>query len=239
MTLIIPDPRFEAPELFYPRRKPVGRVRVNKDHWAYKLANHFYLPKNAAFVKDMIGKQDLVTSGCTFTQNTLNSSDAGHMGSITYDNLGAGFMLLHMSWQETYNTGPHYIYNPTVTFHVIRIHYDQFGTPTNQFTLSGRGDGSTTESTSTGPSIPASTDLAKSFVYLFNWRFTDVLDIWINGVKVASAASTTLAAVSGATGNLMPDTKANLYSAMMGGAKLSDAQARSLSMNPYQILVPA
>jgi len=32
----LPDPRFEAPELFEPGRKPVGNVVIDRNHWAAK-----------------------------------------------------------------------------------------------------------------------------------------------------------------------------------------------------------
>jgi len=78
--LIIPDSRFEMPSLFYPKRKPVGNVKID---WSHPLAK--------GLVGACLGRVNLVTGELyelkgynlpTFERNNINLNSYGSLNEI-------------------------------------------------------------------------------------------------------------------------------------------------------------
>ena len=62
MSVTIPDPRFEAPELFEPGRKPVGNVVIDWSHQLAKHITHIFMP-TPNFRDDLLVVTPTITVG--------------------------------------------------------------------------------------------------------------------------------------------------------------------------------
>lgn len=77
MSLIIPEPRFEMPELFEPGRKPVGPAVVDRSHWAGKHAQRVILPGRGV-VNDLVTGDTAISFGNAFVNSKQNAEyDSG------------------------------------------------------------------------------------------------------------------------------------------------------------------
>jgi len=77
IDLTLPDARFDAPELFLPRRKPVGNVVIDRTNFYGKRLKHAYIFTDDLLGKDLAGNRDGVIVGNTITQSGNNLLSTG------------------------------------------------------------------------------------------------------------------------------------------------------------------
>ena len=258
----IPDPRWQAPELLTPGKKPVGPVEID---WSHPAAQYF----ETGLLFNETGTKTIGPWDVGWTNNSSNVSlgvDGGVYGAVIATNDTTDTHYLYDSdWLDVYQTrtGKNQMYGSggsTIAFKFI-LHDLSPADDLGIFDMGG-DDGSSglyvfshladsgklkcaygnwvTHSTS-GFSINANQ------WYSCVWRIKEdtSTELWVDGVSVDSAASSGTVSTS-----QMEIGRAfgGIYAHSLFGSiahwyvyrqALPDAMCASLSRDPYQFLIPA
>ena len=233
--LILPDSRLEMPELLHPGRKPVGNVVVD---WSHPLSRGLI----HAFLANPDRKELLSGERLTDVSNPENVIQDGKQG-IYFDGISDE---LRGTLPEAFGTSDDYTWLLILNTEAMAEDYDYVasigtykpGIFVAHTTVSGRWGVYTTTAFGSGVTLSANTEYT-----LTVRRKNGTIEYFTDGVKAPNSVSNSSAGTAAvqygaaAAGNFQAES--TLYTSYIFKRALGDAEIRSLSLNPYQFLVPA
>ena len=256
MSYVIPDPRFEMPELLIPGRKPKGKVTVDQSHplgrkmtgcW---LFNHTY--------KDVVSGKTMSTSPCSGTYNApafaFDEGDPCVHIDATADrllypsarlipSLDFTIAVIASPKEKDGNSGLVHI-DGANSISYFRCYWGSDGLM--DIFLGGRS------STNQGTDVTTLNKQLISFSSIYgngNQQY-----VFQNGTKLIDSTNTagpdltnsahylhigTLTVDSSACGSVFNQTDCYYHAVMIWDRAFTEAEHRELYKNPYQFLIPA
>ena len=242
MSVTIPDPRFEAPELFDPGRKPVGNVVID---WSHPLARDLevYIIFQNGIPHDLVG-------GSVLEIQVGGGGDAANITSLKdgVDFAGGGIQG-YVHPKITFTNAQKYTFSFRVELDggtAEGIAFGEFDTNGN-FVWFNEGNNLTRRNSASanGQWTSETSFQIKTFYSMLcdNPSASSVERLYRNGVYSTSSTATDTAMVFEAIGNGYINTAygvdGRVYDYMIHSRALSDIEIYSLAVNPYQILIPA
>lgn len=249
--LIIPDPRWEMPELLIPGRKPVGAVEVDVTHSLSDDLFLLHLPQKALVDVDLYGKRKPTVSGSSLSLG-VSVGGVASTGATTAGNYIA------------YADSPDFD-NPNITIFAVVRHT---GSSYLSNTIACRNFTGGNVGFKLGGRTSAGGGGAHDGMSFYNgtWRYAGVPPDFTGDGLVHSITGTydgntlkyyqdgKLETSNSYAGTLPASTadidigsyqndstwwEGDIYCVMFFRRALNDAEIESLSANPYQFLVPA
>lgn len=250
--LIIPNPRFEMPELFYPGRKPVGSVKIDWDHPLSREMKECHLltqPNDLDLVDHVIREQDYRTALTEVSKGGLVFTSLG--GAIEAENdqairlkqvgpVPSGYVTVIFEHNPAGQQGDMYLYTHGDHLADHRIY---LGVNLSAEIIVRLGAGVTEAIASVQNGINIAT---------MTWSGTTA-DVCLNGVFYTytftgvpgSYGDATIETLLGGYNN--PSTSegqqrsfgGTIYGCYQGGRRLIKEEMSSIDTHPYQFLIPA
>jgi len=242
--LILPDPRFEMPELFEPGVKPFGDVIIDRSHWSGEHTNFAYIATDAT---NLANKNESLT----YINNTFTTVYKGEqVAAVNYYGNQDDYILsakpyLPSSGDWTLTLKIHKKFNTTSEYIFGQYAASQAGRSLLRYMSYGSGlyyyNGSFVNTfTFASGSVPYGESVTINLR-----RKGNQWDMFLNGEKatvtITNSQSTyqVETAFFGANGGIGDQLRGFGSLAKIDTIAFSDEQIQSLHKNPYRFLIPA
>lgn len=257
-SFVIPNPRWEEPNLLIPGRKPVGPVQID---WSHPLARDIeacWVTPWGKQLRDLKGKY-ITTTGtnpATIQRGNLFYVPSGTTGT-EYDlrPSAAGDRTLYIRGRSNLTTTQIClsIRLGSGSFNQVSLGYNYWTTGAVNTTITGGFSAFATRD----PDPHSYSYTAAGIVAAGEWftlvgvfKSGEALKIYVNGKKLSVTSSLTFdvgdgwsaaqhTEIGGAADGGSTGWNGDIATAGIFTRALSDAEATSLSANPYQFLIPA